>query len=50
MKPSYQSSEKSRLKHQLCFFEAFVVRDIQPQTVQSFVSTSKDQRRPYGTL
>jgi len=41
MKPSYQSSEKSRLKHQLCFFEAFVLRDIQPQTVQSFGSTSK---------
>ncbi len=39
MKPSYQSSERSRLKHQLCFFDAFALRDIQPQTVQTFVST-----------
>lgn len=41
LKPSYQSSERSRLKHQLCFFDAFALRDIQPQTVQTFVSTCK---------
>lgn len=39
MAPSTQSSETSRLNNLLAFFNAFRLRDIQPQTVQSFVTS-----------
>ena len=38
MKASTQSSTRSQLHTQLAFFDAFNLRDIQPQTVQTFVT------------
>jgi len=38
MKASTQSSTRSQLHTQLAFFDAFKLRDIQPQTVQTFVT------------
>lgn len=38
MKSSTQSTTRSQLKNQLAYFDGFNLRDIQPQTVQTFVT------------
>ena len=38
MKSSTQSTTRSQLKNQLAYFDAFNLRDIQPQIVQTFVT------------